>query len=309
MNNFLMKIINYLRKTRAFFLGVKFLKLSNFNISFIEEGNIKIILPESNYFDYFFNSRRSRSDRSINFSKRPNAEALFRNIVCQMFNVKILDKNKSVIDIGAWISDNSLVWAKMLDPATAKVYAIDPSSENISFGKEVAALNNIKNISYHENICSDTSGTELFFEGSIDHAVFNNYGDGKKSQNVTNTIDEIVTENYQNDIGLFHIDVEGFEELVIKGAEKVILNSKPVIVFEQHLSQEKPEIIFKYLTKMGYRIYMINEILPGCALDCRNFLAAHNTIDLSDFIRDFNKELISTQIFEAIHGPVLISVY
>ena len=54
---------------------------------------------------------------------------------------------------------------------------------------------------------------------------------------------------------------------------------------------------------------MINEILPGCALDCRNFLAAHNTIDLSDFIRDFNKELISTQIFEAIHGPVLISVY
>jgi FkbM family methyltransferase len=304
----MLKIINFLRKIRAFFLGVKFLKKSNFSVFFLEEGHIEIKLPSSNYLDYFYNSRRLRSDRSIHFSKRPSAEALFRNIIFEMFKVKILDKNKSVIDIGAWISDNSLVWAKMLNPNTAKVYAIDPSSENISFGKELAALNDIKNISYHENICSDISGTELFFEGSIDHAVFNNDGDGKKSQNVTTTIDEIVTENHQNDIGLFHIDVEGFEELVIKGAEKVIMNSKPIIVFEQHVSQEKPEIIFKHLIERDYRIYMINEILPGCALDCRNFMAAHNTTDFSDFIRDFDKELISTQIFEAVHGPVLISV-
>ena len=32
-----------------------------------------------------------------------------------------------------------------------------------------------------------------------------------------------------------------------------------------------------FLIEMGYNIAMINESLPGCYPDCRNFLAIHNT--------------------------------
>jgi len=301
-------VTGFLRKTRMRVIGIHSLQNNNSNVIFVDENRISLKLPRLSYVDILRQTQRGTIDRCISFANRPAAEVLLRNIVCELYDQGIIDKKKSVIDIGAWISDNTIIWAKTIDSEFAKVYAIDPSLDNIVFGKTISELNGIENISYHQNICSDVAGVELFFEGTLDHAAFNVEGEGVKSQSVSTTIDAIVTEENHDLIGLFHIDVEGFEALVIKGAEGVILGSKPFILFEQHISQEEPEIICGYLRARGYKIYMINEVLPGCALDCRNFLAIPLGIDLSNFIKNFDHEGISIQVYKAVVGPILISV-
>jgi FkbM family methyltransferase len=301
-------VLRFLKNLRTRVMGIHSLRNDDSNVIFVDENRISLKLPRLSYIGILRRSQYGTIDRCISFATRPAAEVLLRNIVCKFYDQGILDKKKSVIDIGAWISDNAIIWAKTIDSEFAKVYAIDPSSDNIVFGKIVSELNGVKNISYHQNICSDMAGVELFFEGALDHATFNVEGKGAKSQSVSTTIDSIVAKKNHGSIGLLHIDVEGFEMLVIKGAERVILDSKPFILFEQHISQEKSEIICEYLRDRGYKIYMINEVLPGCNLDCRNFLAIPLDIDLSNFIRNFDHKSISVQVYEAMVAPVLISV-
>ena len=309
LDKFIVSLVSgFLRKPRMRVMGIHSLRNNNSNVIFVDENSISLKLPRLSYVDILRRSQLGTIDRCISFANRPAAEVLLRNIVCELYNQGILDKKKSVIDIGAWISDNTIIWAKTIDSRFAKVYAIDPSLDNIVFGETVSELNGIKNISYHQNICSDVAGVELFFEGTLDHAAFNVEGKGVKNQSVSTTIDSIVAEKNHDSIGLFHIDVEGFEALVIKGAEEVILASKPFILFEQHISQEEPEIICEYLRVRGYKIYMINEVLPGCSLDCRNFLAIPLDIDLSNFIKNFGYEGITVQVYKAAVGPILISV-
>lgn len=64
------------------------------------------------------------------------------------------------------------------------------------------------------------------------------------------------------------------EMQVIEGAGNLISKFKPIIAYEQHLELDdisKPKAFLS--SKFGYNVYIINEILPGCRLDCRNFLA------------------------------------
>ena len=160
---FISPVVNFLRKQRARIMGIHSLNDNNTAV-FVDENQISLKLPKLSYISLFKESQRKIIDRSISFVNRPGAEVLLRNVVCEFYNQGILDRKKSVIDIGAWISDNALVWAKIINPELAKVYAIDPSIDNIVFGRTVCKLNGVENISYHEGICSDVAGVELFFD-------------------------------------------------------------------------------------------------------------------------------------------------
>ena len=175
----------------------------------------------------------------------------------------------SIIDIGCWIADNSIVWSKFLSN-NGKVFTIDPSSENLNFGKMIAKINNIENIKWVQAVCAEREGIRLNFDGSIDHTSF--YRATSENYLISKSIDSIIMDT-RSPIGLLHVDVEGFELSVLKGSKEVILRDRPVISFEQHISKENLEFISKYLKSYNYRIFMINEVLPGNALDCRNFLA------------------------------------
>ena len=49
-----------------------------------------------------------------------------------------------------------------------------------------------------------------------------------------------------------------------KGAEKLILSDQPVISFEQHISKEDVGAVSEFLKSFDYRVFMLNEVLPGC---------------------------------------------
>ena len=288
--------------------GVGQLKRAGFHAVFADEGLVTIKLPKVTLMDAIAGSQVSLVANSTSFLERPSHEVLLRKIVFDLYELRILCRKKSIIDIGAWISDNALVWSRLIDSECAKVIAIDPSPNNIAFGRALSELNRVSNIIYYERVCSYREGVPLCFEGSLDHATFSECVTRSQPQMLSSTIDSTVPKAEHGSIGLFHIDVEGFEIDVLKGAVDVILASRPVILFEQHLDEQDYNSVFQFLLERAYSVYMINELLPGCRPDCRNFVAAPQELDLSSLLSKEYTGITHGRVTEAVDGPALIPV-
>ena len=221
------------------------------------------------------------------FATRDNHEVGFRKINTFLINKGIIKNN--VIDLGGWIGDNSIPWAMNLPESI--IYCIDPSGKNIRFCKDMCALNKITNVKPIQAAVSDKIET-LTTNGNIDHCSFfyNNPNNDGKHKEYAVTLDSLHDDGDIKDIGMMHLDVEGMEMRVLKGGESIIKKYLPIITFEQHLEIDDTEIIKKFLENEKYIIYMINEILPGCRSDCRNFLAFPENIHTEELIKEINKE-------------------
>ena len=301
----LLKVTALLRKPIHDIKNHYELKTSNYYVTFPFERNYKIKLIERNLFQLFLKKDKFK-DKNFKYKKRPSSEVLLRKIINELYLQNFISEKKAIIDIGSWIADNTLIWAKFLDE-NAFVLAVDPSKENISYGKKLAEINEIYNIRWEKAVCSSEKNLKLSFDGNLNHARFKTHEKGKNFL-ISTTLDDIV-EKYNNiDVGFIHIDVEGFELDVLKGSKNLISRNKPVITFEQHISKEDVNEVIEYIKKYDYKIFMINEILPGCSLDCRNFLALPHNKNLP-LLENFDQKTgRSLGIFSAVLGPQLIEI-
>jgi FkbM family methyltransferase len=226
---------------------------------FINDGGIKVKLPKHKYSD--------------TFKSRDNHEVMFRRISSWLIDNEVVKNN--IIDLGAWIGDNSIVWAKKIDKI---VFAIDPSPSNGDFIKNLIDLNQLTNVKFIQKAISDknkTISTRLEFGENLHHCSFDENEEGKTKLE-SFSLDYLFENGEIYDIGYIHLDVEGMEFTVIKGCLNIIEKYSPVIAFEQHLTSDDYIGLTEFLSNIGYKVYMINESLPGCNYDCRNFLALKN---------------------------------
>ena len=281
------------------------MKASGFKVVFKNDGDAEIIMPSLNILDaLFFPSDQFDKQSALFF--RPGKEALLRKVIFNLFETGYLNKQKSIIDIGCWLSDNTLPWARMLTDGGV-VHAIDPSKENLNFGESIAQLNNISNVNWVEGVCSDVANLPLSFMGTIGHAQFSD-SPQLSDAIMSTTLDNIIDASSHQDISLIHVDVEGFENKVLRGAEAIIDRCRPTILFEQHIAKEEITPIADFLRAKGYTIFMVNEVLTDCSLDCRNFIALDNLRQLPNML-NINHHLGREQgIFYASLGGPLISV-
>lgn len=278
-------------------------ELINYSINFIHEGSKIVKIPRVPFVKVLLGIG-ILVKKNIYYATRPHEEVLLRKTIFELYESGYIDKTRSIIDIGSWISDNSIVWAQFLSDKGC-VFAIDPSSDNIAYGKILADLNDVKNIKFVQAVCAEKPGIRLDFDGPDDNFTFKETTSEKYIKSTT--IDQIVTENDES-IGFFHVDVEGLELSVLKGAENVIKRDLPVILFEQHISKEKVSEVISYLKNFGYRIFMINEVVPDSDLDCRNFLALPSekgVPKLSNFEQSDGRDL---GIFSAVVGETIIEL-
>ncbi len=213
------------------------------------------------------------------FSQRYDKEKLLRKIVSTLYENNILSRNKNIIDLGAWIGDNVLPWSKNINGI---VYAIDPSPENCKFIKEMCNHNFISNVKIIEKAISDTERL-LSTNQDLHHTCFNTVSYGSIKVQST-SLDSLYYNGEIDNIGLIHLDVEGMESLVIHGSLSLISIEKPIIAYEQHLNTENWIGLSKKIENRGYKTYMINEVLPGCRIDCRNFLAFPINLDINKIL-------------------------
>lgn len=202
--------------------------------------------------------------RSEKFLNRDNHEVLFRRISTWLINNKFVKGN--IIDSGAWIGDNSIPWAKNI---SGIVYAIDPSHENCDFINRVCNLNNIKNVITIVTALSDKKEVLCTLQ-SLDHCSFLLKGDTKVN---AISLDELYAEGVLKNIDFIHLDVEGMEFEVSHGMVNILDAYHPIVTFEQHLTTDNVLGIVGFFKDKNYIVLVINEELPGCRSDCRNFLA------------------------------------
>jgi FkbM family methyltransferase len=225
------------------------------------------------------------NNNGSNLSNRINSEKLFRTIITFMINNNMIENN--IIDSGSWIGDNSIPWAKNINGI---VYAIDPSNENLEFIKSICEINNISNITTIETALSDRTKT-ISTNDESKHFMFQLDNSGKYQFNSC-SLDDLYEKNSITNIGYVHLDVEGFEMLVIKGAEKLITDYRPIISFEQHIDSDDYMGIANNLKEKKYNVYIINEKFEGCRIDCRNLLAIPEEKNTDKFIETFTENLI-----------------
>jgi FkbM family methyltransferase len=223
---------------------------------FTNDNNVEILLSDSLSYSPEF------------FAARNHHEVIFRKINTLLINLDIIEKNKNIIDLGCWIGDNSIPWAKNINGI---VYAIDPSLLNCSFINEVAKINNINNIKTIQEAIADKKRM-ISTQYDISHCPFN-LDDVGETKVETTSLDFLLEQKIIENIGYIHLDVEGFENLVLIGAENVIRSYNPIITFEQHLETDNVKENCDFLKQRGYTVYLIDETLPGCRPDCRNLLA------------------------------------
>jgi FkbM family methyltransferase len=298
---------NWVRGFISLCLNVGRLRRQRNQVVFQFEGRLQIVLPEARYRDLLTASGRSRIRQCIKYSTRPAAEALLRRTVFGLLQTGHIDPRGSIVDIGSWIGDNTIVWARLLKDDGA-VYAVDPSRANLDFGKKVADLNHVTNIRWVQAVCADRPGLKVNLCGDLDHAQFSDTAGDHTRNFVTTTLDEIVPDASHARISLLHVDVEGFEKKVLLGAKRIINASKPIIVFEQHISKEEVHEVIDAFRDADYRVFMINEVIPGCDLDCRNFVAFPAARDLPKLERAAQSHGRAERIWYATLGPTLIAV-
>jgi len=239
-------------------------------VTFTNDDNVVISLidhPESN-----------------TFKMRVNSEVLFRRINTFLIKNKIIKNN--IIDLGAWIGDNSIPWAKNI---SGIVYAIDPSPKNCDFINETCKLNEITNVKTLQYAITNKAEL-LTTDDDLGHCSFvyrNPMLNGRnKVEGVS--LDYLYASNMIDNIGYIHLDVEGMEYKVVEGSENIINTFRPIITFEQHLEIDNYDMIVSLFKKHNYIVFLINEILPNCRHDCRNSIAFPAEIYNDNLIHDIH---------------------
>jgi FkbM family methyltransferase len=224
---------------------------------------------------------------SYQFARRNNHEVLFRRINTFLIKNRIIKNN--IIDLGAWIGDNSIPWAENIKGI---VYAIDPSVHNCDFITKTCELNNISNVKVIQHAISNKNEI-LSTNDELTHCsfVYGNTGLNGRTKVSAVSLNYLYETNVIENIGYIHLDVEGMEYKILEGSSTIIEQCRPIITFEQHLEIDNYDMISSYLKNYNYTIFLIDEVLPGCRHDCRNSIA-------------FPNEMYSDKIVEDIHNYI-----
>jgi len=160
---------------------------------------------------------------------------------------------KTVYDIGAHIGYHSLLFSTYVGD-TGKVFTFEPNPANVTRIKEIISLNPKieKSITVLDMALSDTNGTTPFLStnniengtssgGFIDEAstiwtreTYTKKVGFKTTDVQIKTIDTLVHQATILPPDVLKIDVEGAEQLVLKGAEATIKMHHPIILIEFH---------------------------------------------------------------------------
>jgi FkbM family methyltransferase len=178
--------------------------------------------------------------------------------------------DKIFFDVGAHIGYHSLCYAAMVGPS-GKVFAFEPNPANASRARENFSLNPelAARITLMETALSDKEGeTNLISSNDVEGGTSSggfienasplwakrDYIEktGFTASNVTtSTIDALVASGRVRPPDVIKIDVEGAEQLVLAGAERIMKTVRPVIIVEFHSIFSTYECM-RRLSESGY---------------------------------------------------------
>jgi FkbM family methyltransferase len=147
---------------------------------------------------------------------------------------KLLSPGKVFIDVGANFGVYTLVASKLVG-AAGNVFALEPAAQSFAILRQNIALNHSANVRSFQVALTQTRGKAWLYHGW--DPVGNSLGMdplcGNQGEEVqTESLDSLLEENGIDRVDVIKVDVEGAEELVLRGATKTLITNRPVIIFE-----------------------------------------------------------------------------
>lgn len=187
---------------------------------------------------------------SEDFTTRLKKHETKVNALLNKLILKIPD-GSCVIDAGAHVGDTlaPLSYTAIKNDKNVIVYGIDPDKTKISFIDELCKINNLTNVKTIVGGLSNKSGNgSIKILDNLPHA-----GawvvDDKGNDFDIYTIDKLFKDS---NIGLIHLDVEGYEYKSLLGATEILRRYKPLLVIEILHGEDKNNII-PFLRNIGYK--------------------------------------------------------
>lgn len=196
---------------------------------------------------------------------------------------RLVKPGSLALDVGANIGAHTLTLAQLVGP-TGKVFAFEPTDyaftklgKNLSLNPELA-----RRVSAHHCFLAggdaDPVPTAIYSSWPLAHEAglhAKHLGREMKTEAArARSIDSILAESADRPVSLVKLDVDGFECDVLKGATKLLRDTRPAFVMElaPYVLEERGASLAELLSffvPRGYRIYdeSTNAALPSTAAE------------------------------------------
>jgi FkbM family methyltransferase len=179
------------------------------------------------------------------------------------FETKIIKeevkKGNTVLDVGANIGYYTLILAKQVGKE-GKVFAFEPGPDNFALLKKNIHLNNYTNVILEQvGVTNKTGGTCFKSDRVYDSSV------GRGLINIKTIQLDDYFKDYQGNIDLIKMDIEGSEGNAIKGMSNILQKNENIKMITEFWPSgleavgTSPEEYLKMLLEYGFKIYNINE--------------------------------------------------
>lgn len=180
---------------------------------------------------------------------------------------QILKQGDAVIDVGANIGYFTLLSSKLVG-WRGIVHAFEPSPDNMDILIHNIKLNKLENIQLYQIAASNKTGRMTFYTSSTEsarHSLIQTKEHNGSTTVEVNKLDDVLGSNFN--VSLLKTDTEGNELAVLQGAEKIILNSKDIVLIVEinfnaldacKVSTGTLFNYIKFILHMKY-IYLIND--------------------------------------------------
>lgn len=172
---------------------------------------------------------------------------------------KVLDQGDTFMEIGANIAPLSMSASEMVG-GNGQVYAFEPDPTVVRIINANIKLNSLQNISaVNIGLGDKESEMMLYLKPEINRGASSLIKEpGDRSVKVKiQTLDRYVKSSGIKNISMMVIDVEGWEEHVLKGGLNTIKRDSPLISMEFN-SKYNPQKLYEIIKKLGiYNIYSL----------------------------------------------------
>lgn len=189
------------------------------------------------------NDHIGRCVAAAGYYEHHNLQAVMRFLRGKKINPTI------AVDVGANIGNHTLFLARRFEC----VYAFEPHPALFQILQGNCAWNGVKNVQCINSALSDTSGKMyLGQELSNNSGTFSlNHEKSPSDQEVVVERGDSILQGVKHPVALIKVDVEGFENEVLNGLQRIIKKHSPVVWFEARDSLSA-EATINLLRKWGY---------------------------------------------------------
>ena len=188
--------------------------------------------------------------------------------------LSLIKPHMTVLDVGAHVGYYTLLAAKRV----AQVYAFEPDPESFELMTRSVKVNGYTNVKCFPAAVTNKTGRANF------HIDSEAWGNSLSSENVSSPLRQLDVETVCLDelyaagslgdrIDLLKIDVQGAEELVLNGAERILTKCRPIILIEvepqrlRNMGTDPADLLKSLERNYGYELRAIEDSAQSRLID------------------------------------------